>query len=318
VAFQSDPEGFGDLYAVDADGSDPTKLVESPTENQPAFTAPEAPAFSPGGEKIAFQRTVGVAYPDLYTVKPDGTGLTNVTDSDSVIEELPAFSPKRDQIAYVRGPTHDQGYEIYVMDLDGTNQLNLTESVGNDMQPTFSPDGKRIAFVSNRDGPGVQVPLNTEIYAMNADGSNQKRLTNDAALDDYPTFSSEGMRVAFTRTGFRSPNDSDVYVMNVDGTGLKRLTHYPAYDGQPAFVPGTDIVAFVSPRDGDDDIYALRSDGTGLTNLTSTDSASEAAPTFSADGTKMAYASIRQGESGKLVEEIYVMELDRTKATNGE
>jgi Tol biopolymer transport system component len=311
VAFASEPEGYGGLYAVGADGSDPIELVDGTmTESQPAYLSPEEPAFSPDGDKIAFARYVHERRPsgisdqvDLYTVKPDGTGLTNVTDSNSVNEHRPTFSPKRDQIAFERD-THDKGSEIYVMDPDGTNQTDLTNSTANDTLPAFSPDGGKIAFASNRDGMS-----NFEVYVMDADGSNQRRLTNDAAWDDHPTFSSDGKKVAFTRKDLMSPDDAEIYVVNVDGTGLIRLTHKPAYDGQPAFVPGTDLVAFVSDRDGDEDIYAVNSDGAGLMNLTNTDSANEGAPAFSSDGTKMAYASIRRDRSSKLVEEIYVMDL---------
>jgi TolB protein len=97
--------------------------------------------------------------------------------------------------------------------------------------------------------------------------------------------------------------------VNVDGTGFTRLIDHPAHDHQPLFIPGSDRVAFVSYRNGDEDIYVTDSDGTGLTNLTQTDWASENSPSFSSDGTKMAYASKRYDRSGYLVNEVYVKQL---------
>ncbi|MDP7336909.1 MAG: hypothetical protein QF648_03575, partial [Candidatus Marinimicrobia bacterium] len=76
----------------------------------------------------------------------------------------------------------DLDYEIYIMDADGSNQTNITNTVGTDANPTFSPDGSKILFESIRDG-------NTEVYIMNIDGSNQTNLTNTSnAADYYPVF----------------------------------------------------------------------------------------------------------------------------------
>jgi Tol biopolymer transport system component len=321
VAFVIGKGAYQGIYVVKSDGSrlsslGLTSLDKGMTAEGQTVFPPDEPIFSSDGDKIAFARTIPRRRPsefyrhqyDLYMVKSDGTDLTNITSTDSVSEQNPVFSVDGAKMAFVRpgdGPNAN-GEEIYTMDSDGTNPIDLTDSAGNDLDPAFSPKGGKIAFASNRGG---DMGNNFEVYAMDSDGSNQTRLTIDAAWDDNPTFSPDGKKVAFTRSDPMSPEDTDVYVVNVDGTGLKRLTHYPAYDGQPAFVPGTDMLAFVSPRDGDEDIYALRSDGTGLTNLTTTDSANEAAPTFSADGTKMAYASARRDESGKVVYEIYVARL---------
>ena len=288
-------------------------------EGQP-ISPPEEPIFSPDGDKIVFSRPIPKRHSneyvphqwDLYTVRPDGTALTNITSTDSAFEQNPVFSVDGAKMAFVgafvgEASEANNGREIYTMDPDGTNRVDLTDSANNDLQPAFSSKEGKIAFASNRGDI-----TDFDIYAMDSDGTNQTRLTMDAHWDDFPTFSPGGKKVAFTRRNVMSGDDSDIYLVNVDGTGLTRLTHFPAPNNQPAFIPRTDMLAFVSPRDGDDDIYALKSDSTGLTNLTSTDSASETAPTFSADGTKMAYASARRDESGKMVYEIYVATLDNT------
>src|ERR1700752_3279989 len=83
----------------------------------------------------------------------------------------------------------DGNSEVYIMNNDGSGQMNLTNNLAEDIDPTFSPDGTRIAFASARDG-------NNEIYIMNADGTNQTRLTNNSADELQPAFSPDGTRIA--------------------------------------------------------------------------------------------------------------------------
>jgi TolB protein len=258
---------------------------------------------------------------DIYVVNSDGTNLTNLTKTKATEELDLAFSPDGDQITFVRSTAvaiTPEVHDVYVMDSDGSNQHRLTNDAVLEVGPEFSSDGERIILIRLTDA-GF-----SGIYVMDADGSNMKRLMGNVFVGNvYPpsnyTTSPDGEKIAVDKFAFEptrsmssQTSNIELYAVNVDGTGLARLTRNKAYDGEPAFIPDTDKVAFVSDRDGDEDIYAMRLDGTDLTNLTDTDSADEAAPAFSADGTKMAYFSARRDRSGNLIGEIYVATLDGT------
>ncbi|MCH8978080.1 MAG: PD40 domain-containing protein, partial [Armatimonadetes bacterium] len=115
----------------------------------------------------------------------------------------------------------------------------------------------KIAFVSERNG-------NEEIYVMNMDGTGQRRLTNNPAVDSSPSFSPDGTKIAFSST---RDGDFEIYVMNADGTGQTNLTNSAAIDGNPSFSPDGSKIAFSSDRSGNQEVYVMNVDGTGLTRL---------------------------------------------------
>jgi TolB protein len=158
----------------------------------------------------------------------------------------------------------------------------------------------KIAFTSHRDG-------NDEIYVMNADGSGQKRLTNNPAKDVMPHWSPDGKEIIFVSV---RDGNAEIYIMYADGNGQMRLTNNPAIDREPRWSPDGKKIAFVSRRDGDFEIYVMNTDGSGQKNLTR-NIASDTKARWSLDGEEILFKSHRGGDS-----EIYVMNTDGSGQEN--
>jgi hypothetical protein len=163
--------------------------------------------------------------------------------------------------------------DIWIAGVDGGDPVRLTDHPAEDSHPAWSPDGTKIAFVSGRDG-------NPEIYVMDANGQNVRRLTRrTATFDAFPTWSWDGTRIAF-----QTVPGMAVYVMDADGRNQRRLTSGIT----PAWSPVDDRIAF--SRDGD--IWTINADGSDEMNVTN-NGFRNAAPSWSPDGTMIAYQSRR-------------------------
>jgi Tol biopolymer transport system component len=179
-------------------------------------------------------------------------------------------------------------------DRSSADQSGSLEISASDSSPSWSLDGNRIVFHSNRDG-------NWEIYVMNADGSNQTRLTDNPVDDGAPSWSPHDQKIAFASE--RDGNE-EIYTMNADGSNLMRLTDNPAPDETPSWSPDGTRIVFGSNRDGNYEIYTMNTDGSNLTRLTDNPAADEM-PSWSHDGQKIAFDSDRDGNY-----EIYTMNAD--------
>ena len=176
IAFHSNRDGHLEIYVMKANGAGVTRLTKNlPTQCThvtPICPAERAPAWSPNGAKIAFIHRAGdFGLTALDVMNADGSGVTRLTYSS--LAQRPTWS-RTGKIAF--DSYKFEGREIYVVKADGSGLTRLTNNTATDDYPSWSPDGTRMAFVSNRDG-------NFEIYAMNANGSGVTRLTHSGGVD---------------------------------------------------------------------------------------------------------------------------------------
>jgi Tol biopolymer transport system component len=157
--------------------------------------------------------------------------------------------------------------EIHAMNANGAGIVRLTNAVGDDSDPTWSPDGKRILFTSDREHQSSDPQkVTSEIYVMNADGSALTRLTTNEFQDWGPRWSPDGKRIVWASSLTQPGFDFDIYTMNADGSGRKNLTPGPGRDFVPAW-SSTGKIVFASDDDGDYDLYVMDADGGGVTKL---------------------------------------------------
>lgn len=220
--------GRFDIFSMEADGSNQVNLT-----NTPDYDGDEAlPQYSPDGSKILFlSRASNGGGLDISIMDADGGNVVQLSflgrESYVSLLGLPQFSPDGSKIAYASDNTDSTiSQDIHLMNTDGSNKINLTNNMAYNFNPQFSSDGSEIVFYYNVDGKG-------DIYIMDLDGSNERRLTN-TGRDFNPLFSPVGSWIMFMSL---RDFDREIYLMNSDGSGQTNLSRNDGKDQDPQFQP---------------------------------------------------------------------------------
>ena len=226
--------------------------VSSITSSDAQFTTdPTSGSVAAVGDvtlSITYAPTSGGTHVTTLTFATDDTKDPSV---GLITHGIGVDEPKLQVVGDVVFTTDPDGNdEIYVMDLDGTGQTNITNDAGSDQFASFSPDGGRVVWQTDRDG-------NFNVYVMDANGANVSALRTNAASDVEPSFSPDGSQVAWSTT---RDGNSEIYVMFGDGTGQTNITNNAGNDIHPRWSPDGSRIVFQTDRDGNQEIYAMDPD----------------------------------------------------------
>lgn len=200
------------------------------------------------------------SYTVIHSVSNEG-GDASYEELVTVMEAYQPAAASDEKIAFTSD--RDGNNEIYIMDADGANAVNLTNHPSSDRHPAWSPDGNSIAFASRRDDNVF------DIYVMDVESRAVTRLTNQGS-NTRPAWSPDGARIAFVSDRY---GDKDIMVMNADGSRQIQLTVDVHIDDQPSWSPDGSAIAYVSNVDGKRHIHVMSSaDGSEILTLTSGDS----------------------------------------------
>jgi len=231
ILFVSQVAGFYQLFIMNLDGTQQVQITHDQWNH-------DTPSWSPDGKKIAFVSDQN-KHSIIYMMKVDGTGLERLSP-ETANSIHPTWSPDSSKVIYCAdddlNPPKKNDASIYSVDV-GTKATKTLITGGVNTYPSWSPDGKKIVFRK------IIGDMNSEVLVANADGSEQKNVSNDVAFDGWPAWSPDGKRIAFSSN--RRAN-YQIYIMNADGSGAKLVANTEGRATEPRWSPDGKTIYFTN------------------------------------------------------------------------
>jgi Tol biopolymer transport system component len=299
IVFVSDRAGNKEIFRIDVDGSDFTRLTEN-------FVDDSSPKWSHDKSRISFLSSSGVSN-HLYTMDPDGSGMVNLTPGTTRISQC-EWSPVAYLIACISaGVELDENGLLIIDATSGEIQTAFTSQYGL-LDLAWAPDGEKIALAA-ADGDGI------EVYDLVAGSAEEYDLGE--GLVQRVAWSHNGNRLAYSFGPQDSEEFATLYTVKADFSNPRRWIERGGPEWVQSFSPDNEQVLLESSRLGHSEIFIFDLVGEELIQLTNTEesegnsSSANVYPVYSADGGRIVYASIRGGQS-----DIFVMDADGTRARN--
>lgn len=246
LSFLTTRDGNFEIYSMDASG----QKVKNLTNNKALdFWS----SWSPNGKHILFYSNRD-GNNEIYMMDADGSNQRNLSNHPSN-DYLPDWSPDGKRIVFTSDRDH-KSREIYTMNADGSNVARLTSNEEFEEVPTWSTDGTKILFTRQIREPGdTSHAANGEIFIMDADGKNEKRLTYKKGFDSGARFSPDGKRIAFY--GPTEEKNFEIFIMNIDGSNITNLTNDALEDYSPSWSPDGKWIAYSSGTPAQYDVWII-------------------------------------------------------------
>ena len=245
VAFASFRNGNADIFIQHEGSAAETQITYSPWRDTD-------PVWSPSGNRLAYATlSLDSATSLIHIVSATGDSLATV-GTQGKHTDYPAWAPSQDRIAYASDVTGN--YELYVVNVDGTGLVRLTDTPEDELRPAWSPDGSQLIY----DVDVADTLIRRDLFIMNADGSGVRQLFTDGRYNFHAAWSPDGERIAFVS---QRDGNEEIYVTSLDGSSLIRLTSNGGSDGSPTWTADAKWVVFESTRSGVHNLYRRKLPG---------------------------------------------------------